>query len=208
MATEITAKGDLIVGTGSGTFDNLPAGTNGFTLVADSVEATGLKWVAPASGGGMTLLDTLSLSGSSTTSATISSAFEKFTIYLKGIYGSINQGMFIRFNADTASNYSYVFRRISDTADEDISASATYCRIGNYSTSSAAKETSNQIITLMRPKDTDQVFLTTSAQYYNVNLQEFQCSGVYDNSAAITSVTIGTIGGTMTAGTAYIYGVK
>jgi hypothetical protein len=51
MATEITAKGDLIVGTGSGTFDNLPAGTNGFTLVADSVEATGLKWVAPAGGG-------------------------------------------------------------------------------------------------------------------------------------------------------------
>jgi hypothetical protein len=48
MATEITAKGDLIVGTGSGTFDNLPAGTNGHTLVADSVEATGLKWVAPA----------------------------------------------------------------------------------------------------------------------------------------------------------------
>jgi hypothetical protein len=50
MATEITAKGDLIVGTGSGTFDNLPAGTNGYTLVADSsVSPTGLKWAAPAS---------------------------------------------------------------------------------------------------------------------------------------------------------------
>ena len=52
MATEITAKGDLIVGTGSGTFDNLPAGTNGYTLVADSsVSPTGLKWAAPAGGG-------------------------------------------------------------------------------------------------------------------------------------------------------------
>jgi len=50
MATEITAKGDLIVGTGSGTFDNLPAGTNGHTLVADSSTATGLKWADPASG--------------------------------------------------------------------------------------------------------------------------------------------------------------
>ena len=49
MATEITAKGDLIVGTGNATFDNLPAGTNGYTLVADSVEPTGLKWVAPSS---------------------------------------------------------------------------------------------------------------------------------------------------------------
>jgi hypothetical protein len=49
MATEITAKGDLIVGTGSGTFDNLPIGTNGFTIVADSGETTGLKWAAPTS---------------------------------------------------------------------------------------------------------------------------------------------------------------
>ena len=48
MATEISAKGDLIVGTGSGTFDNLTVGTNGHTLVADSSTATGLKWAAPS----------------------------------------------------------------------------------------------------------------------------------------------------------------
>jgi hypothetical protein len=46
MATEITAKGDLIVGTGNATFDNLPAGTNGYTLVADSGAATGLAYSA------------------------------------------------------------------------------------------------------------------------------------------------------------------
>jgi len=52
MATEITAKGDLIVGTGSGTFDNLAVGTNGHILTADSsVSPTGLKWAAPAAGG-------------------------------------------------------------------------------------------------------------------------------------------------------------
>lgn len=44
MATEITAKGDLIVGTGNATFDNLPVGTNGYTLVADSGAATGLAY--------------------------------------------------------------------------------------------------------------------------------------------------------------------
>jgi len=47
MATEIAAKGDLIVGTGSATFDNLTAGTNGRVLVADSTAGTGLKY-APA----------------------------------------------------------------------------------------------------------------------------------------------------------------
>jgi hypothetical protein len=46
MATEIAAKGDLIVGTGSATFDNLAAGTNNHRLVAASGETTGLKYVA------------------------------------------------------------------------------------------------------------------------------------------------------------------
>ena len=44
MATEIAAKGDLIVGTGSATFDNLTAGNNGETLVADSSTSTGLAY--------------------------------------------------------------------------------------------------------------------------------------------------------------------
>jgi hypothetical protein len=55
MATEIDAKGDLVVGTGADTFARLAVGTDGYTLVADSVETTGLKWVAPAAGGGKVL---------------------------------------------------------------------------------------------------------------------------------------------------------
>jgi hypothetical protein len=55
MATAIDAKGDLIAGTGADTFARLAVGTNGHTLVADSAEATGLKWAAPAGGGGKVL---------------------------------------------------------------------------------------------------------------------------------------------------------
>jgi hypothetical protein len=51
MATAIDAKGDLIVGTGADTFGRLAVGTNGYTIVADSTETTGLKWQAMASGG-------------------------------------------------------------------------------------------------------------------------------------------------------------
>jgi hypothetical protein len=49
MATEISAKADLIVGTGSQTFDNLTVGANNTVLTADSSTATGLKWAAPSS---------------------------------------------------------------------------------------------------------------------------------------------------------------
>ena len=70
MATEITAKGDLIVGTGNAAFDNLPAGTNGYILTADStVSPTGLKWAAPAGGGKVLQV----VSGTYATSTTIAS---------------------------------------------------------------------------------------------------------------------------------------
>jgi hypothetical protein len=50
VATAYDAKGDLIVGTGADTFSRLAVGTNTYILTADSAEATGLKWAAPASG--------------------------------------------------------------------------------------------------------------------------------------------------------------
>ena len=40
------AKGDLALGTGSDTAQKLTAGTNGYTLVADSAQTTGAKWVS------------------------------------------------------------------------------------------------------------------------------------------------------------------
>lgn len=45
----LTTKGDLW--TYSTTDARLPVGTDGYTLVADSGEATGVKWAAPSSGG-------------------------------------------------------------------------------------------------------------------------------------------------------------
>jgi hypothetical protein len=50
MATEIDAKGDLVVGTGADTFSRLAvASTAGYLLSVDSGETTGLKWAAPSS---------------------------------------------------------------------------------------------------------------------------------------------------------------
>ena len=46
VAASFDAKGDLLAGTGAGTFDQLGVGTNGYLLTADSAETTGIKWAA------------------------------------------------------------------------------------------------------------------------------------------------------------------
>ncbi len=48
QSTIVDAKGDLIAGTGADAVSRLAVGANGTTLVADSSEATGLKWDTPA----------------------------------------------------------------------------------------------------------------------------------------------------------------
>ena len=51
MATTITAAGDIVVGTGSGTYDNLPIGTTGQVLTADTtVSPYKVKWAAAGGG--------------------------------------------------------------------------------------------------------------------------------------------------------------
>lgn len=82
MATAIDAKGDLIVGTGSDAFSRLAVGTNTYTLVADSAEATGLKWAAPASGSALTLITTASPSAASSVSinSCFSATYENYLI--------------------------------------------------------------------------------------------------------------------------------
>jgi hypothetical protein len=54
-ANIVDAKGDLIAGTAADTVARLAVGANNTILTADSSTATGLKWAAPAGGGGKVL---------------------------------------------------------------------------------------------------------------------------------------------------------
>lgn len=107
MATEITAAGDIIVGTGSGTFDNLPIGTTGQVLTADTtVSPYKVKWATAASGGSWTLLSTTTLSGSSTT-ISISGTYKRIMAVWDGINPSATSQISIEPNS-AGSNATYV----------------------------------------------------------------------------------------------------
>ena len=91
----VDAKGDLITATAADTPARLAVGTNGFALVADSTEATGLKWAAA---GGMVLLSTTTLSGFSTTVSSISQDYTHLFIEIFGITSANNRYLDLKFN--------------------------------------------------------------------------------------------------------------
>jgi hypothetical protein len=68
-STIVDAKGDIIGASADNTPARLAVGANGTVLTADSVEATGLKWVAPAGGGKVLQV----VQTSSTTATTVAS---------------------------------------------------------------------------------------------------------------------------------------
>jgi len=204
----VDAKGDIIAATAADTVSKLTVGANDTVLTADSTTATGLKWATPSSGG-MTLLETLSISGSSVTSGTLSSAYKQFLIYITELYGTNEAGLRLRLNEDTANNYKYAFAEHGNGWSLDISDATSGIRIGTSNTDSTIRRTHNGIITITRPSDTNIVFVNTNSSFRNSSLSyQGIGNGVYDSSAAITKITIYPDAGTMTAGTAYIYGVN
>jgi hypothetical protein len=130
MATEITAKADLIVGTGNATFDNLPVGTNGHVLTADStVSPTGLKWAAPA-GGGKVLQVVQALasgyiaitSGNTWSNANLSASITPSSASSK-ILIIVHQ--FIRFYTSTAGDPNMAYMKLQRGSTDIWNASAT-----------------------------------------------------------------------------------
>lgn len=212
MATAIDAKGDLIAGTGADTFSRLAVGTNGHTLVANSATATGLEWQAPASGGGMTLINTggTALTGSTTTVSSIPTTYTDLKVYIVNAKGSADTGIFMRFNGDNAANRHRSLETIG-AAGYNITFNDTAGAVG-YEFDNG---TSNSLVTVQIPNYAN----TTTWKYAlswplnnsvttNANLNWTQIAILYNQTTAITSLEFFPNTGTFAGGTVYVYGVK
>jgi len=207
----LTTKGDLY--TFSTSDARLAVGTNGQVLTADSSEATGLKFATPAGGGSLTLLQTMSLSGASVTSSTFTATdYVNYFIVLSDIYASSAVAAFtMRLNGDTGSNYNRSSALAnSGSISAEQATNVTSYRIGTIGTLSGAGEKCYGTIDINRINDTTEVFIASKC-YATLTATSsvpfHQAGGMYNNSAAITSITIA-CDNTFAAGTAYIYGVK
>jgi hypothetical protein len=194
----------------SGTLNYIdPTGeTNGYVLTRNSGATGGLEWAAAGTGGGLTLLQTLTLSGSSTTSSSISSAYKNIVVHVKNAYGNILEDMTLRFNSDTGSNYYWQnINGVGGSAGAGGAAadSKIYFALLN-DTSTIGKQT-NGSFRIYNYTATDTVYYeSTSFARDNSNNRHITTAGIYDNSAAISTITFLASSATFTAGTAYIYG--
>jgi len=210
MATEITAAGDIIVGTGSGTFDNLPIGTTAQVLTADTtVSPYKVKWATPSSGG-FTLLSTTALTGASVTVSSISQSYKHLFVVINGIYLNGVDDIGIRYNGDSGSNYSEtMIRNIGNTLTGVNTAASNYWRLTVGSTSTSWDNLSTGSFWVLRYTDTTNIESVSSGKGFDgTNKAFYVTESRYNASAAVTSLTIRCTSQTFSAGTIYIYGVS
>jgi hypothetical protein len=204
MATAIDAKGDLVVGTGADTFSRLAVGANGTTLVADSAEATGLKWQA-ASSGGMTLINTggTTLTGASVTISSIPATYKNLQLIVQNFKPATNSSnLLARFNGDSGNNYA---------TDEDGSG-ASFGNSSFYASGQANSTDANGLNVVDIFDYTSSTwkcaFVTGLVNASATTFNSFTTLGVYKTTSAISSLTLLPSSGNFTSGTAYLYGVS
>jgi hypothetical protein len=202
MATTITASGDIIIGTGSGTYDNLPIGTTNQVLTADTtVSPYKVKWAAPSSA--VTMISQQTVTGSSVATITFSSISGSYKnlrlVYNAAITSGSWDAMYMRLNGDTGANYisqtSSAIQTALVGAEFVAGTYMTLCRVGQAGASSGQIVIPNYAATVLK-KSTVAQGISIPA-YTAGGAQLFIAGAAWNNTAAITqldiTVAVGTI---------------
>jgi hypothetical protein len=203
--TLTTTTGDIIYASGANTPARLGIGSTGNILTVSGGVPT---WTAPASGGGMTLLSTTTLSGSSTTVSSINQTYNSLYILVRRVNMSSTGTLRIRPNGlTTATQNSYIVNAtVARIERGELVLVPTERQLSNGETfngfSIQIDDYANTNNDITRP-------FKCYGQFYRSDdsLNSINNAGGYFAGGAITSIEI-TGAGTFSGGTMLIYGVK
>jgi hypothetical protein len=203
------AKGDLVAGSATNDAAVLGVGANDTVLTADSTAATGLKWATPSSGG-MTLISTTTLTGSSVTLSSIPGTYKNLQLIVRNYLPSADGAVFhIRANGDTTSNQHNEINGF-ENGQFGYNNNAWVIDPGANGQDSAASE-SLLVLDIYDYANTTTMTMTgaTYVGNHNTTNYNFWFGGfLYKPTTAITSLELFVASGTFTSGTALLYGVK
>ena len=204
-AVAIETLGDAI----DASMVDLKGGTTGQVLSKATGTDMDFSWITPSTGGGITLLSTTNLSGTSTTVSSISQAYTNLLIFIENISSNAVCAPALQYNGVTTGYAGANLRAgattiaAGSTSGIDIAVSQTLSStntngfiqysINNYTASGVYK-----VVT-----GSSTYFISGASEYYTTNV-----FGANGNTSAITSITLVANGGSFDAGTIKIYGVK
>lgn len=207
MTNPMTTTGDTIYSSSGSTPARLGIGSTGQVLtVAGGVPS----WATPASGGGMTLLETLTLSGASVTSSTIAGTYKKLALVVRS-YKPANNGeeLQMRINGDSTANR-YHYSTNTSTINTAFAQSSWRMSVSGNSTATATGLVYAEIYDYANTstwKTCMSIGLCNGANDgTQINYQVYW--NAYNQTGAITSLTFFPQNGNFTSGTVLIYGVS
>ena len=205
----LTTKGDVY--TFSTSDARLGVGANGTTLVADSSEATGLKWQAPSSyNPNYTIINSggTSLSGTSTQISSISNKTDLF-IFISGFSNSNTAGSFVlTLNNDTSSLYNWYGLKYTSNGLPFRTTGTSQSNQQVLIDQQDATRTYNAAIKITGCNSSGLKIIEVSAAQTNSSddANAFITMGYYSGSSAVTSIEFKSTSSNFDAGTIYVYG--
>ena len=206
----VTTAGDLIYGTGADAVARLGIGTAGQLLKVNS-GATAPEWGAAPESGGMTLLSTTSLSGSSTTISTINQTYTDLKIVAYGV--NANTGSILRIAPNGTTNICTHnwYADFGGSIGTNWQFSNTgYINLNSNTENNTASSTSNAWeIRIPNYSSTAQrkPFSVAGLFDYAGGIRPAFWQGGINTTSAISSLVFSVSAGTFT-GTVLVYGVK
>jgi hypothetical protein len=204
MTNPMTTTGDTIYSSSGSTPARLGIGTAGQVLQVNS-GATAPEWATPAGGGGMTLLATHTLSGSTSTISGISGSYTDLVLICTNGVNSALAGGNIFLNGDTTSSnyYTAQINVVGSTLDGATSNNASAFQVG---TTSSYNDSTYLYIHIPRYAQTENKMVML--RNLNRGSRIFFSNLLFASTAAITSVGFNVSSGSWSSGTVYVYGVK
>ena len=188
----VDAKGDLIAASAADTPARLAVGANGTVLTADSTEATGLKWVAAASGGGYTSIASGTISSAALNITSIPSTYKALVLELRDITKASAFDVNMQFNSDSGTNYGNVINRNVNNTLSTIGAIAATAMTINGSGFKASTQYNQLIVKIDAYAATDMwkicSFYGSGTDTSTSAREIWQGAGTWTSTSAITSI--------------------